>query len=567
MITNNAVILARVSSEEQTDNFSTPAQIRRAKEYCQKKDLRVLEVFEFTESATKGKRKVFWEVMDFIESKKVPVALVVDCVDRLMRGYREIAYLEDKITSGKLEIHFIQDSLILDSRTFLENTGIWEMKILMARQYAVAIMKNTRRGNEEARHRGEAFRVPVGYIRKDNIVTLHPKSHIITELFHNIAFLNWTSIDCYNYVKENGLELFTPTSILNQKVMQYISRIINNTFYYGEVSGGKHNYEHKYPKLTTKEVFYLAQEKIKARNKNRKRINEYESSETGVIVKPFVYRGLIKCEGCGWHLTGYERIKKYTTGVSQTFTYYRCCNRDCAFCWKQISEKQMHKKVSDTLMNIKISSVTKQALIAYVKKMIELASKDNNRGLEMVKEELESVTRKIDKLLDLLTDEHITKEEYLEKKSTLVEKQKRLVDQMSSVHNDKSQLLDVAVVVINACHQLSDIWDNAENHTKIELIKKVCVNLTFNPRKTKESFVELKKPFLQLSKKGSNLQENHNWLHSVIEHRTLSTFNIMTNDPQDVKGMFDLSAFMTELYNLTEEEKKDILGLKGCFII
>jgi site-specific DNA recombinase len=562
--TNQAVILARVSSDDQTDNFSTPAQIRRGQEYCQKNDLRVLEVFEFTESATKGKRKVFWEVMKYAEKRKLPLALVVDCVDRLMRGYKEISYLEEKITSGQLELHFIQDSLVLNSKTFLENTGIWEMKILMARQYAVSIMKNTRRGNEEARHRGEAFRVPIGYIRKDNVVTLHPKSHLITELFENMAYKNWTTVDCYNFVKENAMDLFSTKAILNQKIMQSMTRIFSNTFYYGEVKGGKHTYNHKYTPLVTKEVFCLVQEKIKARRTNNKCADRYDETKDYVQIKPFVYRGLIKCEGCGWHLTGYDRTKKYTTGLSQTFTYYRCCNRDCNYVWKQISEKKMNEKMSEVLANIKISNATKQALIQHVKNMIEYSSKDNNRGREIVKEELENVTKKIDRLLELSIAGHIDNISYLGKKDELVKRQAELMSQMTDTHNDKSKILDVAMVVINCCNQLSDIWEKSENHTKIDIIKRLCVNLSYLPQ---NPCIQLKKPFAQLSEKGIKIALNQKWLRNESRHRTSDAINMMTNCNNPVKPVLDYNAFSRYLiHDMSAVEQEDILSLRDLVI-
>lgn len=52
-----AVILARVSTKEQEDGHSLAAQKQRLAEYCQRKNLNVIKVFEIIESSTKGKRK------------------------------------------------------------------------------------------------------------------------------------------------------------------------------------------------------------------------------------------------------------------------------------------------------------------------------------------------------------------------------------------------------------------------------------------------------------------------------------------------------------------------------
>jgi len=52
-----AIILARVSTKEQEDGQSIPAQVRRLKEYVHKKQLPVLHVFQITESSTQESRK------------------------------------------------------------------------------------------------------------------------------------------------------------------------------------------------------------------------------------------------------------------------------------------------------------------------------------------------------------------------------------------------------------------------------------------------------------------------------------------------------------------------------
>lgn len=53
-----AIILARVSSKEQEDGYSIGAQKYRLKEYCIRKGLEILKIFEFSESSTVGNREV-----------------------------------------------------------------------------------------------------------------------------------------------------------------------------------------------------------------------------------------------------------------------------------------------------------------------------------------------------------------------------------------------------------------------------------------------------------------------------------------------------------------------------
>lgn len=80
-----AVILARVSSKEQEDGYSIDAQKYRLQEYCTRKGLETLRIFEFSESSTVGNRKKFMDAIDFAKKQKELIAVVSDKVDRLQR--------------------------------------------------------------------------------------------------------------------------------------------------------------------------------------------------------------------------------------------------------------------------------------------------------------------------------------------------------------------------------------------------------------------------------------------------------------------------------------------------
>ncbi len=54
-----AILLARVSSKEQEEGQSIPAQERRLREYTERKGLIIEEVVKITESSTRETRKEF----------------------------------------------------------------------------------------------------------------------------------------------------------------------------------------------------------------------------------------------------------------------------------------------------------------------------------------------------------------------------------------------------------------------------------------------------------------------------------------------------------------------------
>ena len=75
MEATKAVILARVSSPEQEEGHSIDAQRHRLQEYCSRKNLDVLKTFEIIESSTRGDRKRFMEMINYVRRFKEPIAI------------------------------------------------------------------------------------------------------------------------------------------------------------------------------------------------------------------------------------------------------------------------------------------------------------------------------------------------------------------------------------------------------------------------------------------------------------------------------------------------------------
>ncbi len=61
-----AILLARVSSKEQEDGQSIPAQIRRLTEYAGRLGVTIEHTFQITESSTKETRKEFEKIIKLI---------------------------------------------------------------------------------------------------------------------------------------------------------------------------------------------------------------------------------------------------------------------------------------------------------------------------------------------------------------------------------------------------------------------------------------------------------------------------------------------------------------------
>lgn len=84
-----AILLARVSSKEQEEGQSIPAQERRLREYAERKGLTIDRVYKITESSINDTRKEFEKILIDIRKSKETIALVADTIDRVQRSFNK----------------------------------------------------------------------------------------------------------------------------------------------------------------------------------------------------------------------------------------------------------------------------------------------------------------------------------------------------------------------------------------------------------------------------------------------------------------------------------------------
>ena len=134
-----AVILCRVSSIDQQDNYSLDAQDDRLKIYCENNNLEVIGCYRLIESSSRGDRPKFQEMLNFVKKQKQPVAIVCDKVDRLQRSFNFVPLLEDWRKQGKIELHFRSDNAILTKDSSSSELLQYDMLVIFAKYYAECI--------------------------------------------------------------------------------------------------------------------------------------------------------------------------------------------------------------------------------------------------------------------------------------------------------------------------------------------------------------------------------------------------------------------------------------------
>jgi site-specific DNA recombinase len=236
-----AIILARVSTKEQEEGHSIGAQRQRLAEYCARKDLQVIRVFELVESSTRGERKEFAAMLEFAQAQNETIAIVTDAVDRFQRSFKESVSIDELIRKEQVELHFFREGMVIGKGASSTDILRWDFSVMGAKAYVLNLSENVRRSLEYKRRNGEwGGKAPLGYLNqrdasnKSTLIHDPGRAFLIRMIFEEYA-KGCLSIsgDLVRMTREWGLRNKTRKG--GALSASHIQHILMNPFYYGEM--------------------------------------------------------------------------------------------------------------------------------------------------------------------------------------------------------------------------------------------------------------------------------------------------------------------------------------------
>jgi site-specific DNA recombinase len=150
-----AIVLARVSTKEQEEGHSIGAQRQRLADYCARKGLDVIRTFELVESSTRGERKKFSAMLEFVKAQDETIAIVADAVDRFQRSFKESVLIDELIRNEEVELHFYREGMVIGKSATSTDILRWDFSVMGAKSYVLNLSENVRRSLEYKRRNGE----------------------------------------------------------------------------------------------------------------------------------------------------------------------------------------------------------------------------------------------------------------------------------------------------------------------------------------------------------------------------------------------------------------------------
>ncbi len=484
-----AVGYARVSTKDQErEGYSIPSQKNLIQDYAEKNDYQVVQLFCESESAKSAGRTQFNAMLDFLDANPDIKVLLVEKTDRIYRNQHD--YINLDIDTRGIELHLIKENEIMSKNSKSHQKFIHGIKVLMSKNYCDNLSEEVKKGLLEKYNNNIWPTVaPVGYInnRIKHDIDLDPtRAPLVKKLFELAATGSYTIRKLAKVISEMGLDSKKGKFIGKSG----IQRIIENTFYYGEMRFsdfkpriGSHS------TIINKELFEAAQ--LGMGYKNKTKLTKHD----------FAYTGILTCSRCGCSISAQQKIKK----SGKKYIYYSCTNGK-GFCDKvsYIREETIEAQFARALEQIKLTPEiiewTKTALMESAQIEIDFRT-----------QQVQALTAKYKKLESYISDSYkdkldgvISVEDWDSRTSEWKQEQIQISLKLSALKETNTSYMQDGIRLLDIANKASELFRTMPNHEKRELLKLVLQNPKLNDVTIEYEF---EKPFDMLT----NLTNLEKW--------------------------------------------------------
>ena len=482
-----AYLLARVSTDDQKD--ALPAQTHRLVEYAKRRGYDY-ELTEIRESAYKGTRSDFKEVVEQIKASSEDVIVVFDKIDRYTRdsSSEEVRALQTLYRAGKIELHFPSDNLFIHKDSPATDLLRLGMGIVVAQYYSDAISDNVKRRFEQKLRDGEWIGMaPIGYknaLRPDGKKWIEIdalKAEAVRTAFEMYASGTSSLKEiCRHWREQFGI--FANSSKMDQT--------LKNPFYYGEMRVKGQLYPHKYDTIISFELFEQA-------DAVRKGYNVKKHRWAGL---PYVYRGLIKCADCGCRITFEKKKGKYIYG--------HCTQSKGKHPFQYVMEEKLTSQFMKLFESIQIPEYAYEQVSEALRASHEDKKRMHETLARSLDSEIEKYQKRTERVYEDYLDEKIPESLYQRKFDEYRATQKKLQNKRINIELVNDEYYGTATHLLKLSKHAPALFEKASVEQKRSLIDMVLSNLRMDGDLL---LWELKKPFDTMA----FCSENSIWLRGL----------------------------------------------------
>ncbi len=482
-----AYVVARVSDKEQESN---EAQIHRLRRYSQSVGFKEVIEYQIKESSTKADRKKFQEIIAEISKSKNTCALVVDTIDRLQRSYKESVMLDEMRKTGKVELHFYREGLVIHRDSNSAEIIRWDMGVLFAKSYVLQLSDNVKRAFEHKRKDGCWIGTALfGYDNvprnkekrtRADLVVNHYEAYYVKEIFERYR--------TGNYSLNTLCDWLAKEKVKTKKGLPFKSSALHhllcNPFYHGVMQTQYGNFPHRYEPLIKKSLFLEVQRELDKKNNN-------PILQKGAMKFAFG-NGLLSCKNCGCSISGQTKKGK--------FTYYHCTDAKKICKRIYVPEAELMKQVVDMLKSLFITDEQISEVCDYLKKHHDSQTLFHRDNISRLQNEYNSCQTRMNQLLELLIDGKVAQDRYDEKVTEYTSRQEEINSELEDLTTDNKNHHITARTILLLAQNAVELFESSDIEEKQAIVKLISYNslldgknLEFTMRKPFDSVLELSK--------------------------------------------------------------------------
>ena len=452
-----AVLMSRVSSEEQAKGFSLSVQSDALRKYCERNDIEV--VYDFTEdhSAKDFNRPAFKKFLEFAKRNRGGIDLILfTSWDRFSRNIMDAYMMIDQLKRYGILPFAIEQPIDL---------SIPENKVLLAVYLVIPEVDNDRRsikirgGMRAALKAGRWCRqAPVGYKNmrdEKNRPIIVPSVHAasMTWAFEQVA-LAVPQSEILQEFKKRGLNLSRSRLSTALRLPIYIGKI--------EVPAeGKEPYsvvDGIHDPIVSRELFNRVQAVLNGSSKKRTATKNSRDSKLPL-------RGILLCSKCGSNMTGSRSRNNFGT----RYAYYHC-----NYCHKERYRSELvNDALSDILNSIQLDNDSELTYCELVKRLLKGDGKEQTQKVQSLETVVNLQSERIMKLQDNLADGVIESADYMEMKTRYLELKRDAELQITELKQDNSGKTELLTKALRAIEKMGEQYTIADSKNKLLLLNSI----------------------------------------------------------------------------------------------
>ena len=208
-------------------------------------------------------------------------------------------------------------------------------------------------------------------------------------------------------------------------------------------------------------------------------------------MKFFLYRGLLKCDECGFTITADKKIKP----SGKSYTYYYCTKKNPNHkCSQNVftREEKISSQINEAIQKVSLSNDCADWMLAELEKEQKQKVQSSRFFAQKTENEIKTIDGKLERLMNAYLENVVSLSEYLENKNNLVQQKQILKDKKTSFEQKRDNWFEPAIRFVNEAKSAEILAKSRNLEEKKDFLKKLGSNFQILNQKL---VLDFKNPF------------------------------------------------------------------------